>query len=68
MSFIKGNTVKQASFHAHFEDDKHDMIDCEITLINQTDIVDDLRQRESFWQYELYTLQPDGINECDVAP
>ena len=22
-NFIKGNTVKQPSFHAHFEDDKH---------------------------------------------
>ena len=36
-SFIKGNTVKQASFVAHFEDDKHHGIsDWEITLIDQT--------------------------------
>ena len=53
-SFIKGNTIKQVSFHAHFEDDKHYRIsDWEITLDDQTDSVDDLRRRESFWQYEL---------------
>ena len=35
-NFIKRNTVKQASFHAHFEDDKHhDMSDWEIALIDQ---------------------------------
>ena len=45
-SYIKGNTVKQASFHAHFEDDKHHgMSDWEITLIDQTESVDDLRRR-----------------------
>ena len=67
-SFIKGNTVKEASFHTHFEDDKHHGIsDWEITLIDQTDSVDDLRSRESFWQYELDTFQPNGLNERDVA-
>ena len=66
-SFIKGNTVKQASFHAYFEDDKHGIGDWEITLIDQTDSVDDLRRQESFWQYELDTFQPNGLNERDVA-
>ena len=56
--FIKGNTVKQASFHAHFKDDKHHGIsDWEITLIDQTDSVD----------YELDTFQPNGLNEHDAA-
>ena len=62
------NTVKQALFHAHFEDDKHHgMSDWEITLIDQTESVDNLRRRESFWQYELDTFQPNGLNERDVA-
>ena len=62
------NTVKQASFHAHFEDDKHHgMSDWEITLIDQTESVDNLRRRESFWQYELDTFQPNGLNERGVA-
>ena len=33
------------------------MSDWEITLIVQTDSVDDLRKRGSFWQYELDTFQ-----------
>ena len=65
-NFIKENTVKQASFHAHFEDDKHHS-DWEITLIDQTDSVDNLRRTESFWQHELHTFQPNELNECDVA-
>ena len=32
------NIAKQASFHAHF-------VDWELTLIDQTDSVDDLRRR-----------------------
>ena len=49
--------IKQASFHAHFEDDKHHGVSAwEITLIDQIDSVDDLRRRESFWQYEFKTL------------
>ena len=55
------------SFHAHFEDDKHHgMSDWEITLVHQTDSVDDLRKK-SFWQYEVDTFQPNGLNERDVA-
>ena len=47
--FIKRNTVKQVSFHPHFEDDKrHGMSDWEITLIDQTDSVDNLRRRGVF--------------------
>ena len=66
-NFIKGNTVKQVSFHAHFEDDKHrGMSDWKITLIDQTYNADDLKRRESFWQYELDTFQPNGLNERDV--
>ena len=43
------------------------MSDWEITLINQAESVDDLTRRESFWQYELDTFQPNGLNERDVA-
>ena len=65
---VKGNTFKQASFHAHFEDDKHHgMGDWEITLIDQAESVDDLRRTESFWQFEFDTFQPNGLNELDLA-
>ena len=66
--FIKGNTVKPASFHAHFEDDKHhSMSDWEINVIGQTENADDLRRKKSFWKYELDTFQSNGLNERDVA-
>ena len=66
-NFFKGNTVKQASFHAHFEDDKHGMSDWEITLSYQTGSIDDLRRRGSFWQCELHTFQPNELKELDLA-
>ena len=60
--------MKQASFQAHFEDEKHQgMSDCEITLIDQIDSADYLRTRKSFWQSELDNFQPTGPNEPDVA-
>ena len=43
------------------------MSDWESTLIDQTESVGNLRRRESFWQYELDTFQPNGLNERDVA-
>ena len=43
------------------------MTDWEITLIDQVESVDDLRRRESFWQYELDIFQTNGLNERDVA-
>ena len=56
-NFIKGNTVKQASFYAHFEDDKyHGISDREIILIDESESAVDLRRRESFWQYEFDTF------------
>ena len=46
---MKGNTVKQESFHGHFEDDKHHgMSDREITLIDETDSTQDLREESLF--------------------
>ena len=66
-NFIKGNTIKQVSFHAHFEDDRHGIGECEITLIDQTKNVDNPRKRESFCQYQLDTFQPNGLNESDVS-
>ena len=43
------------------------MSDWEITLIDQTDSVKDLRRKESFWQYELDTFQPNGLNKHDMT-
>ena len=43
------------------------MTDWEIPLIDQTGSVDNLRRRESFWQYELDTFKPNGLKERDMA-
>ena len=60
---ISENTIKEASFHAHFEDVKHHgMSDWEINLVDQAESVDDFRRRETFWQYELNTFQPNGLS------
>ena len=36
-------------------------------LIDQTDNVEDLRKRESFWLHELKTVKPNELNEREVA-
>ena len=36
-------------------------------LFDQTDNVEDLRKRESFWQHELDTFQPNGLNKREVS-
>ena len=67
-NFLKTNKLKQESFNAHFAEANHiDEEDWEVRLIDQTDNIEDLRKRESFWQHELETLQPNGLNEREVA-
>ena len=38
-----------------------------VRMIDQIDNVEELRQRESFWQHERDTFQPNGLNEREVA-
>ena len=65
---LKRKKVKQESFNAHFAYVNHNGADdWEVRLIDQTDNVEELRKRESFWQHELDTFQPNGLNEREVA-
>ena len=67
-NLLKRRKVKQDSFNTHFTEVNHNgEDDWEVRLINPTDNVEDLRKRESFWQHELDTFQPDGLNEHKVA-
>ena len=67
-NFLKRKKVKQESLNAHFaEADHNGEEDGEVKLNDQTDNVEDLRKRESFWQHELETFQPNGLNEREVA-
>ena len=59
--------IVQESFHAHFTDGLHQgESDSEVRLIDQGVSVDDVRLRESYWQHELDTFQPNGLNEREV--
>ena len=65
---FKKKKVKQESFHAHFAELNHNgEDDWEVRLIDQTDNVEYLRKRESFWQHELDAFQVNGLNEQEVA-
>ena len=49
-NFLKRKKVKQESFSAHFAEANHNgEEDLEKRLIDQTDNVENLRKRESFW-------------------
>ena len=56
-TFLEIKNVKQGSFNACFAD-----INGEdywvVRLIQQTNNVESLRKRESFWQHEMDTFQP----------
>ena len=68
INFLKRKKVKQESFNAHFAEVNHNgEDDWQVRLIEQTDNVEELRKRESFWQHELDTFQPNGLNEREVA-
>ena len=63
-NYCKNRKVKQESFHSHFADDIHSGEgDWEVRLIDQSDRTEDLRKRESFWQHELDTFKPNGLNQ-----
>ena len=59
--------MNQESFNTHFAE-VNDEGDWEVRLIDQTDNVEQLRKRDPFWQHELDTFQPNGLNEHEVAP
>ena len=64
-NFLKRKKAKQESFKAHFVEANHNgEDDWELT---KTGNVEELIKRESFWQHELDTLQPNGLNEREVA-
>ena len=67
-NYRKNMKVKQESFQAHFADGVHSGEgDWEKRLIDQSDSTEDIRKRESFWQHELDTFQPNGLNEREIT-
>ena len=67
-NFLRNKKVKQKSFHDHFAEGLHQgESDWEVRLIDQGVSVDDVRQRESYWQHKLDTFQSNGLNEHEVG-
>ena len=65
---MRNKKVEQESFYAHLAESLHQgESDSEIRLIDQGVSVDDVIQRESYWQHELDTFRPNGLNEREVA-
>ena len=66
-NFEKEKKIKQESFHVHFSEEGHyGEKDWVITLTDSAENVEELRKKESFWQHELNTFQPLGLNEREV--
>ena len=66
-SFLKGNSVPQAHLFSHFTEAGHNgMDDWEFQLIDRSNHTQQLRKRESYWQFKLNTFRPNGLNERTV--
>ena len=64
---LKGRSP-QVSFHAHFNLPGHNgKEDWEVTLIDQGETFESIRRKEYFWQFELNTFSPNGLNEREVT-
>ena len=65
--FNLNHSVPQETLHAHFKQADHNgFSDFEFTLIDQAADLRALRCKEAFWQYQLETFNPNGLNEREV--
>ena len=65
--YNSNETVTQESFFAHFNSSGHNGTkDWNFALIDQSETVDSLRRRESFWQHRLDSFVPNGLNGREV--
>ena len=62
-----GDGISQAKFFSHFCEPNHKGIDdWSFQLIDQSDNLERLRKRESFWQHKLNSFIPNGLNQREV--
>ena len=60
----KNHKVSQQRFHEHYGQHRHNRIaDWQFTLIEQCEILEQLKERETFWQHRLKTFYPYELNE-----
>ena len=59
----------QKRFHEHYlQNDHNGICDREITVIDHTETVKSLRQKELYWYHKLTAYAPYGLHELDVYP
>ena len=64
-----GDGIQQANFFNHFCEPNHKGIDdWSFQLIDHSENIERLRERDSFWQYKLNSFIPNGLNEREVPP
>ena len=57
----------QKRFHKYYlQNDHNEICEWEITIIDHTETVKSLRQKELYWYQRLTTFAPFGLNKCDV--
>ena len=57
---------KQQGFHEHYGQHGHNGIDgWQFTLIQQCEMQEQLKERETFWQHKLKAFYLHGLNEND---
>ncbi len=62
-----GENISQADFFEHFRSlDHHGLEDWSFQLIDQSENLERVRERESFWQHKLDTFFPNGLNVREV--
>ena len=66
-NYLKGEFVEQKSFYDHFaQDDHRGKEDWNFTLIDHGGDYASVRRKEAYWQYELNSFAPNGLNERKV--
>ena len=63
----KGKPMSQTALHSHFSQEGHNGVaDFSFKIIDGADSLNEVRKKESFWQYKLKTFLPDGLSERNV--
>lgn len=61
-------TGKLRKSHFAFISQQVATADCEGKLIDDVDNIDNIGQRKSYWQHELDTFRPNGLNKRESLP
>ena len=64
---LSNQACNQKLFHEHYlQSDHNGICDWQITIIDNTETVKSLTQKELYWYHNLKTYAPFRLNECEV--